>query len=212
MQRFRVGLFDDHPIVLSGLTDIVSKCGFCDVVATGRCAHDARDAAQGENPDLIIMDLQMPGDVIGTIDHVSSRRGCPKIVVFSASEKATDCVSAMSKGAKGYVVKGASSDDLFEAIRVVMDGGEFVSPQLAVRVIREMNRRETRQKEEAPVLTSREDQIVTHLLEGASNRDIATRLSLSEKTVKYYMTHIMQKFDAKNRVEVVLAVQRARQA
>lgn len=210
MERYCVGLFDDHPIVLSGLDEIISKTGFCDVVATGSRAEDALDVARDRNPDLVILDLQMPGDVIGTIAKISAERKGPKVLVFTASEKASDCVEAMSQGANGYVVKGSDCGDLFDAIRVIMEGGEFISPKLAVRVIREMNRAKSLAESEEITLSCREDQIVSQLLKGASNRDIAEKLKLSEKTVKYYMTQIMQKFDVKNRVEVVLAVQKAR--
>lgn len=183
------------------------------MVATGSRAEDALDVARGQHPDLLILDLQMPGDVIGTIAKISAERKAPKVLVFTASEKASDCVEAMSHGANGYVVKGSDCGDLFEAIRVIMEGGEFVSPKLAVRVIREMNRAKSLAEADEITLSCREDQedqIVSQLLKGASNRDIAEKLKLSEKTVKYYMTQIMQKFDVKNRVEVVLAVQKAR--
>lgn len=157
------------------------------------------------------MDLQRPGDVLGTIARMVSVRVTSKVPVFAAAEKTRDCVEAMPNGANGYVAKGSSSDDLFEAIRVIMDGREFVSPKLAVRVIREANRRDAEEPEEEITLTCRENQVVGQLLKGASNREIVQKLRLWEETVKYYMTQIIQKLDARNRLDVALAVQKARQ-
>ncbi|MBV7407545.1 response regulator transcription factor [Maritimibacter sp. DP1N21-5] len=212
MERYTMGLFDDHPIVLSGLADIMSKSGLCDVVATGADANAAVEAARDLRPDILLMDLHMPGDVAKAIETISALGEDSRVLVFTASEKPNDCMAALGNGARGYVVKGTSCEELFQAINTVMEGGEFVSPKLAIRLFREMNRAtaETAKSDPEIALSAREDQIVEQLMSGASNRDIAKNLRLSEKTVKYYMTQILQKFDAKNRVEVILAVQKTR--
>jgi DNA-binding NarL/FixJ family response regulator len=107
------------------------------------------------------------------------------------------------------VLKGSSGGDLFYALEEVAAGKEYISSSMATKVIREMRMAEQRKAERASVaLNSREDQVVRELLNGASNKEIANKLNLSDKTVKHYMTQIMQKFNARNRVEVVLEAQR----
>ena len=100
-------------------------------------------------------------------------------------------------------------EDLFYAIEEIAAGKEFISSSMASKVIREMRIAEQRKAERASVaLNSREDQVVRELLNGASNKEIANKLNLSDKTVKHYMTQIMQKFNARKRLEVVIEVQR----
>lgn len=207
MTLVTVGLVDDHPIVLAGLSELVGELQNRRVVATGCCAADAVAMAERGGLDLIVMDLNMKGEVLEAIARISSLAQAPLILVFTASERVEDCCAVLSAGASGYVIKGSSESELFQAMEIILEGREYISPSLAVRVFRQM---QARDKKQDVVLSFREDQIITHLLNGASNRDIATRLRLSEKTVKYYMTQIMQKLDAKNRVEVALAVQRDR--
>ncbi len=207
MPIFNIGLVDDHPIVLAGLTELVEERETNRVIATGRCADEAVAMAEMGGLDLVIMDLNMKGEVLDAIKKIVALPNPPLVLVFTASEKVEDCCAVLSRGACGYVIKGSSESELFQAIDIVLGGREYISPCLSVRVFRHM---QAANKKQDVVLSFREDQIVNHLLNGASNRDIATRLRLSEKTIKYYMTQIMQKLDAKNRLEVALFVQRDR--
>lgn len=210
MRKCRIGLVDDHPIVLSGLEDLINKTGKHDVVATGRNADDAELIARLHDPDVLVMDLQMPGDVLSVIASITSQRDAPHILVFTASNRLEDCKSAMSNGARGYVVKGSSGGELFHALNSLALGEEYVSPCIALMMMREANRPKKNVQPEANIsLSYREDQIVAELLKGASNKEIADQLKLSEKTVKYYMTQIMQKFNVNNRLSVVIAAQKA---
>lgn len=209
MRKCRIGLIDDHPIVLSGLEDLIQKLGKYEIVATGRCADDALRIARMHDPDVMVMDLQMPGDVPSTITEVTSQRDGPRVLIFTASNRLEDCNMAMTKGAMGYVVKGSSGGELFHALESLALGEEYVSPCIALMMMREA--RKPQQKRNAPEnisLSHREDQIISHLMRGASNKEIADQLQLSEKTVKYYMTQIMQKFNVSNRLSVVIAAQK----
>lgn len=204
----KIALIDDHPIVLAGLVDLIGKMGGYDVVGTGQCAEDALCVVNRHDIDLLVMDLNMPGPVQAVISEIAAQTNAPKILVFTASNKVDDCLASIESGANGYVVKGSSGGELFHAMTSVLKGEDYVTGSLASRVMREMRNRE--QKDQAVALSHREEQVITHLLRGASNRDIALQLKLSEHTVKYYMTQIMQKFDVQNRVEVVLAIQNQR--
>lgn len=151
----------------------------------------------------------MPGDVHSAIKDVSSHRDGPRVLVFTASNRLEDCTLAMNSGAMGYVVKGSSGGELFHALESLALGEEYVSPCIALKMMRE-TRNPPQDCDQSSVvsLSHREDQIVGHLMKGASNKEIADQLKLSEKTVKYYMTQIMQKFNVSNRLSVVIAAQK----
>lgn len=201
---------DDHPMFLAGICEIISGNSKFRVVASADHADDVIRLVDENEPDLIIFDLQLPGDPLEVMSKLSARGSAgPKILVFSASDKTSDCVAAMSAGASGYALKGSSSSVFFEALECVIAGGEFMSPSLVMKFVKDMGRKPVEDDLfEEVTFTHRESQVVEHLLVGASNKCIANALSISEKTVKYYMTQIMQKLNAKNRVEVALQVQR----
>lgn len=211
MRKHRIAFIDDHPIVLAGLAELVGKDERYDVIETGTAAPDALNIARNSTPDLIVMDLNMPGDVLGVIEQIAALGGGIRVLVFTASDRLEDCYAALQAGAMGYVVKGSSGGELFHAIDSVLNDRQFVSSAFAVRMLNNIHtpRRPTEPVAEVR-LSHREDQIISHLMRGASNREIADSLHVSEKTVKYYMTHIMQKLNAKNRVEVVVNVSKIR--
>lgn len=206
-----VAVLDDHPIVRDALCNIISGEPEFQVVASGATADDLERVIDNSDPNVIVVDLKMPGSTLDAVRSVTSGDSRRNILIFTASADAGDCVEAIEAGALGYVVKGSSSDELFEALRCVGAGKEYLSPGIAGQCLKHITQR-ARQRDAEPDydLTYREAQIVEQLLNGASNKTIATTLSISEKTVKYYMTQIMQKLNAKNRVEVALTIQRDR--
>lgn len=157
----------------------------------------------------MVCDLGLPGDVIEAIRQLVRERCRTRIIVYTASTQMESCVAALEAGARGYVLKGSHGSELFTAISEVAAGQTFITPVFASAVIMAMRRVPTRPADD-PGLTRREDQIVDELMLGLSNREIAVKLQMSEKTVKYHMTQIMQKLNVRNRLEVVIEAQRAR--
>lgn len=158
------------------------------------------------SPDVMIMDLSMPGDVFRTIAQIVSTAPKTKVVVFTAYCSIESALKALDAGATGFALKGSPSSELLEAIDVVMAGQMFVTRQYASQVMNGLRERAKRQAlDEAIKLNVREKQIVGHLMQARTNREIAAELHISEKTVKHYMTGLMLKLKARNRVEVVIA-------
>ena len=118
---YRVGLVDDHPIMLAGLTDLISNFGEYEVIATGGVADAAISITDEHAPDLLVLDLHMPGETVKVISRLTERHDAPKILIFTASDRTDDCIAAIEAGADGYVVKGSNSGELFQAIR----GGSY---------------------------------------------------------------------------------------
>lgn len=207
MRRVSIAFVDDHPVLLCGLAHIFAEMPRFEVLGTGRCASDI-NVLSVEGPDIMLVDLNMPGDAFSAIKH--SRESCPptRIIVFTASAGIDHAVRALEAGATGYVLKGSTDDELLQAIDTVLAGDTFITPSFASKVIAALRSSSVRTIAAQKVkLSVREDQIVRLLLMGRTNKEIATRLNISEKTVKHYMTLLMQKLHARNRVEVVLAAQ-----
>jgi two-component system, NarL family, nitrate/nitrite response regulator NarL len=204
-----VALIDDHPIVLAGLVETLRPCAHYEIVGTGSSRDAAMDLVRDGSIDVVILGLTPAVVMNDVIAEIRSEAPATNILVFTGSNDVQNCIGALSAGALGYVLKDIAVPDLFYAIEEVAAGREFIASSMASAVIREMRQAEQRRMANASVsLNSREGQVVRELLNGASNKEIANKLNLSDKTVKHYMTQIMQKFNVRNRVEVVLQAQR----
>jgi len=204
-----IAVVDDHPVLLDGLAAILAgRTGF-KLVGRGVRADDALALAERVRPDLLIIDLSLPGNPFEAIQKVREISSGTKVIVFTASTNVDHAVRALESGAWGYIVKGSSANELFEAIDSVLKGHTFITPSFAVQVINALRNAPSRETGSKCVKFSvREDQIVKLLYMGRTNKEIASKLNLSEKTVKHYMTLLMQKLHARNRVEVVMAAQK----
>lgn len=203
----RVAFVDDHPILLEGLVSLYSTKAGLAVVAMGHTTVDALNIIENHRPDVIVMDLSMPGDSFAAIDLILASYPQTKVIVFTASSAIQPAVELIEAGISGYVLKGSSSSDLHDAIVCAHNGETYITPGFATKVIVSMKTAELRRKAHQPErLHHREEQIVSGLLKGMTNREIGLTLNISEKTVKHYMTSLMNKLSVRNRVELVIAV------
>ncbi|WP_104668758.1 response regulator [Ensifer adhaerens] len=204
-----VAFVDDHPILLEGLVSIYSGKSDLDIVAKGENAIDALKIVEEHAPHVLVLDLSMPGDAVAAIELITQKYQQTRIIVFTANSSIETAIQVLNYGVAGYVLKGSTASDLHQAIRTVHDGETFITAGFATKVIMAMKTAEMRRRQqEQQRLSLREEQIVRHLMRGSTNREIAHCLDISEKTVKHYMSVLMQKLDARNRLEVVLAAQR----
>ena len=177
MSVVSIAFVDDHPILLSGLGHLFDLNPGFKVLGFGANATDAVDLVERLAPDLIVIDLNMPGKILDAMRTIATRHPQTKMLVFTAVTNVDLAAGALDAGAQGYVLKGSGVDELFEAIRAVSDGETFISPGFASKLvagIKTANLRRTRT--EALRLTSREEQIMRLLLRGATNREIAEAL------------------------------------
>lgn len=213
MSKTSVALVDDHPIMIEAISSILSRANNFDIVATGKNARDAIEICVRERPQILILDLNMPGDAFAAISTITSASAAPKVVAFTASTGVESAIRALDSGASGYVLKGSSAQELIEALTVVEAEETFIAQTFATRVIAALRDTSIRRKAaEAVKLSIREEQIVRLLLRGKTNKEIAGVIKISEKTVKHYMTILMQKLQVRNRLEVVIAAQRLEEA
>jgi DNA-binding NarL/FixJ family response regulator len=208
MPMISVAFVDDHPLLLSGLAAVFSAHPDFSVVAVGHSARDAKEIVLQHRPDVLVVDLNMPGKVLEMIAEIVVGRFGTKVLTFTAATGIDDAISALEAGSGGYVLKGSSSDDLMDAVRTVHAGDTYITASFAAKVVAGLRTATLRKSAiEAMRLSMREEQVLRLLLRGSTNREIAATLSIGEKTVKHYMTILMQKLNVRNRVEVVLAAQ-----
>lgn len=205
-QRIRVAVVDDHPLFREGVVQVFDNCEELQLIATGASRDDAVQIVKRDDPDVMLLDIQLPGGGLEAAKLISALSTNTKIVMLTASESEEDVSAALEAGACGYVLKGISGRDLISLIRAIQNGDTYVTPELAARMLKSLHGRPSRQKNEGPmfVLTPREEDILECVGVGHTNKEIALRLNISEKTVKHYMTTIMHKLQVRNRVEAAL--------
>jgi DNA-binding NarL/FixJ family response regulator len=203
--RLRLALVDDHPTLLRGLAAIFGSDPRYEVVATGGSADEAVVIAREARPQILILDLSMPGDVFAAIDTITLSSPTLKVVIFTAFANVDFALRALDAGAHAFVLKGRPSEDLNEAIEFVLRGDLYISPEFSPKLVTGFRNRSRRETLATVKLSAREKQLVECLLEAKSNKEIAHTLQLTEKTVKHYMTNLMNKLKVRSRVEVVIA-------
>ncbi len=208
-EPIRVIVADDHPLFRAGVVEELGKNPDIEVVGLAANGGEAVRLAQEEMPDLILLDIAMPGkDGISAASTISIACPSTKIVMLTVSEHEDDLVAAFKAGAKGYVLKGVSGRELARVIRSVVDGEVFVSQALATRLLMDLS--EPKPSDPFEELTPRELEILQLVAEGLSNREIGEQLHLAEKTVKHYMTNVLAKLEVGSRVQAALMAQKRR--
>lgn len=209
-ERIRVAVVDDHPIFREGVAFTIRSSQAFEIVAEGASADDAIRIAKDLLPDVILLDVSMPGGGIEAARSISTACPVVKVIMLTVSEQEEDVTQALEAGANGYILKGTSGTDLISTLQSVSRGESYVSPGLAARLlaVSMRNVRQQARPAEQVELTKREEQILELVARGLTNKEIANTLAISEKTVKHYMTNVMQKLQVRNRVEAVLALQK----
>jgi DNA-binding NarL/FixJ family response regulator len=201
----RVVLADDHPIFRDGLVRSLEESGLFAVVGTGSTADAAVALVAEKRPDLVLLDISMPGSGIEAARRIAASPNPPRIAMVTVSEQDQDVTAALRAGAIGYVLKGISAAELAEVLAGIAAGEAHVSPALAARLLNEIERPlPNRAKRPIDELSKRESDILRRVARGMSNREVADALGLQEKTVKHYMTSILEKLQVRNRVEAAL--------
>jgi DNA-binding NarL/FixJ family response regulator len=205
-EKIRIVVVDDHPLFRDGVINTIMAEDDMDVVGNGSTADEAISLTKRELPDVLLLDISLPGNGLTAAGIIAELCPVTKIIMLTVSEDEEDVLQAFRAGAKGYVLKGVSASDLARIIREINSGVVYVTPKLASRVLVELSDNTRSDKSGKPIdtLTERERQILERVASGEINKEIAYNLSISEKTVKHYMTNIMQKLHARNRVEAAL--------
>ncbi|HEY4384010.1 MAG TPA: response regulator transcription factor [Ktedonobacteraceae bacterium] len=213
----RILLADDHPIVREGLRAVLETQADFEVIAECASGSEVLTLVSENKPDIILLDLEMPiMDGVETIRRLHlSPPVIPRVIVFTAFDNDERIIQAIQAGADGYLLKGAPRNEIFSAIRLTMDGGSLLQPVIASKLLRHLSQQQkTVPQSQSQILmidelTERELEVLHLLAQGMPNKEIATRLVISERTAKFHVSSIMSKLGATNRTEAVsLAAQR----
>jgi two-component system, NarL family, response regulator len=194
--KIRILIIDDHPLIREGLGALISTQNNLMVVGEGSDGKDALGLYRKHRPDIVLMDLAMPG--LGGVEATTAiRKEFPnaKILVLTIRTGDEDIHRALQAGAKGYLLKECSSTQLFEAILAIHNGRRYIPASVAIQLA---------ERPPASDLTERELQILSSLASGKSNKEIADDLEISEPTVKGHVSNILEKLGASDRTEAVI--------
>ena len=203
-ELIRVAIIDDHPMFREGVVTVLMGVEGIEVVREGTTAADALRIAQEVLPDVMLLDIGVPGG--GVEAAASIARACPDVrtVMLTASENEQHVMSALQAGARGYILKGSSGHEVVEVVRAIAKGESYMAPNLAARLLINRSKQVETVKDSPRNLNSREEEIFAFVARGRSNKEIARALNCTERTVKHHMTKIMQKLNVRNRVEAAL--------
>ena len=204
-KSIRIVIADDHPLYRDGVALTLGEAADFTVVGQGASADEAVTLAERLSPDLALLDISMPGGGIAAARRIRAVAPGTKIAMLTVSEAEEDVMEALKAGATGYVLKGVSADELTATLRDVAAGQSYVSPTLAARLLVAMRApKEAKPEDALNHLTQREENILRLVSQGLSNKEVGRALDLQEKTVKHYMTAILQKLHVRNRVEAAV--------
>ncbi len=196
----RLIICDDHPVVRSGLRGMLSTQADFELAAEAADGEQAVALVAAVKPDVVLMDLRLPVlDGAGAIARIRSAAPDTRVIVLTTYDSDRDILRAIEAGAIGYLLKDAPADDLFRAIRAAACGESILAPTVAAKLV---------QKVHAPqdnTLSEREIEVLRCVARGASNREIARELHVSEATIKTHLIHIYRKLDAIDRASAVMA-------
>jgi DNA-binding NarL/FixJ family response regulator len=207
----RVMLADDHPVFRHGLRALLGALPDVEVVAEATDGNEAVQLALELRPDVCVMDLQMPGlDGLAATRRIRPEAPEVGILVLTMFEDDDSVFAAMRAGARGYLVKGADSSDVERAITAVAHGEAILGPGVAERVLGYLTRPLSARDEVVfPDLTTREREVLALIASGRTNGQIASRLSLSQKTVRNNVSSIFAKLQVADRSEAIVRARRA---
>ena len=204
----RTAIVDDHPLFREGVAKLLARTPGVEIVADGSTAVDAVNIARQLAPDVLLLDLKLPDDGAAAASTIAREHPSVRIVILTASDCDSDVAAMLQLGVHGYLLKGCTGQEIIRAVQRVYAGEFYVTPSLAARLLTETSTPAPKAGDGSEELSSREEIILAQVSKGLTNKEIARALNLREKTVKHYMTNIMQKLGVRNRLEAVLVGQK----
>lgn len=198
----RIIVVDDHPLFRAGVTQSLALDPAITVVAEGSSGSQALELVERHEPDVILLDISMPGNGIAAAAAITARERPPRILMLTGSDDGHDVMRAIEAGAAGYVLKGIGANDLVAVVKSIASGESFVSPSLSLNLLTRLSGKA--EMDPLARLTPQEFRIIELVAQGLSNREIGDKLDIHEKTVKFHVTNILRKLKVRNRVEAAL--------
>ena len=204
----RVLVADYDPVFRVGVMHALQSVGAFEVVGEAGNAADAIQLARQLQPGVVLLGDILTGCRLQAAAEIA--RSCPtvRIVVLTTSESEESVTAALEAGAQGYILKGISGAEFAGVLRAICAGEPYVAPTLAARLLAKLRQKPCIREKNVSDLTAAEEKILALVSLGLTNKEVARKLSLSEKTVKHYMTNVLHKLQVRNRVEAIIQVRR----
>ncbi|MEV8429997.1 response regulator transcription factor [Streptomyces sp. HUAS 31] len=194
-------IVDDHPVVRDGLRGMFESAPGFVVLGEAASGEEALERAAALDPDVVLMDLRMPGGGgVAAIAHLTRTGARAKVLVLTTYDTDSDTLPAIEAGATGYLLKDAPRDELFTAVRAAAEGRTVLSPAVASRLVSAVRTPRAPGNES---LSAREREVLALVAKGTPNREIARELFISEATVKTHLTHLYAKLGVNDRAAAV---------
>jgi two-component system nitrate/nitrite response regulator NarL len=198
-------LADDHPIILEGLEQLFRRHKDFQVLATCNTGDDAIQAVREHRPDVIVLDVKMPGgDGLSVLKRIRDEKLPTRVILLTASMQEDEVLQAMESGVWGLVLKESAAVSLVDSVRKVMRGERALDQGLIVRALDRAVERQSGLRQTAELLSRRETEIVKMVAAGMRNKEIANKLFIGEGTVKTHLHAIYKKLGVHGRVELTL--------
>lgn len=198
MRQIRLVIADDHPVVRAGLRTMLSNQLDFLLVGEASTGFEAVEQVVQLHPDVVLMDLRLPGlDGVAATAQIRAHQLPTAVLILTVHESTVDILRAIEVGAMGYLLKDAQSEELVAAIRTVAQGKAVLAPTVATRLVHQVS------KPAQKTLSTRELEVLTLVAQGASNKEIARALYLSEATVKSHLLHLFSKLEVSDRTAAV---------
>ena len=201
----RIAIVDDHPIVRDGLVSALEGEDDFRIVGAAGSAEGLVAESSGWRPDVVLLDFEMPGlSGVEAVRELARELPNARVIIFTAYADDDKIVGAVRAGARGYVLKGSPASDVARAIRDVHAGGSYLPPPIAAVLARQVR------EPKSDSLTARERSVLQLIADGFSNKQIARRLSITERTVKFHVNSVMTKLGVENRAQAAAVAVRRR--
>lgn len=199
----RIAIADDHPVVRDGLVSMLETQPDFSVTGQAGTGGEALSMVRTHDPDVLLLDLEMPDlDGVSVLREMRAAGARTRVIIFTVFNTDERIIAAVEAGAAGYLLKGSPRAEVFAAVREVAAGRSLLAPVAASAVLRRV-RGDAGAAPGSPSLTVREQTVLVHLARGLSNKQIATALGISERTVKFHVSSIIAKLGAANRTDAV---------
>lgn len=211
ISTIRIIIADDHTLLRDGLRALFASVPDIEVIGEAESGADAISKAEQLQPDVILMDIQMPGiNGIQATRQIVSKQPEIGVIVVTMYKDDDSVFAAMRAGARGYILKGADQDEMLRAIRAVASGEALFGPEIATRLVNFFSSPQADLSPQAfPELTSREHEVLELIAKGLNNQVIANRLSISEKTVRNHISNIFNKLQVVDRAQAIVKAREA---
>ena len=204
MDPIRILIVDDHTLVRDGLSSVLGREADMTVVGEASNGLEAIEETSRLKPDVVLMDLRMPElDGVEAMKRIAENDPAANVLVLTTFDTDEYIFQAIQAGAKGFLLKDASHDELYKAVRAVSKGESLIEPGVAARVLSRFVELAQNQASPVDILSEREMDVLHKMASGNANKEIAAQLELSESTIKTHVARIFQKLDVNDRTSAV---------